>query len=320
MCELCCFAVGSSLSKRVSDDIITAMKPLLRYISPVVCGAIALSYVNTPQSVTENNSSATNSAKSAAFIALEKANTQSGATSFSLISTAHADVIAPMAPPELSDTLTDFRTKEQINEQIYIEGKADPENSLNIPTVPGDLESKVMRMSANYQAQYEIAVPRNGTSIIRFYDLNGYPMEVVSTRLENQGFTAETTASPSELMIRQFQGASTTILQAKLKGINRNFIFTLKPLTLVNQTQSVRTLITSMTVPFYVEGNVYIQPEPVKFDQPNPNAKAINFDKVNQEHLTMDMIEAAAVVMPLSKGEEEKARKVLNEIVKEQRK
>ena len=102
----------------MSDDIITAMKPLLRYISPVVCGAIALSYVHIPQSVTENNSSVTNSAKSAAFIELEKANNKSGATSFSLISSAHADVIAPMAPPELSDTLTDFRTKEQINEQI----------------------------------------------------------------------------------------------------------------------------------------------------------------------------------------------------------
>lgn len=291
--------------------------PLLRYLSPVVCGAVALSYLNIPQTVTFSNSAEVEATTS--LTELQSVTTSTSAHGGLLMSAAHADVVAPMAPPELSDTLTDFRTKEQINEQLYIEGKADPENTMHIPTVPGDLESRVMRMSANYQAQYEIAVPRNGTSIIRFYDLNGYPMEVTSTRLENQGFTAETTASPSELLIRQFQGASTTILQARLKGINRNFLFTLRPLTLVNQTQSVRTLITSMTVPFYVEGNVYIQPEPVKFDQPNPNAKAMNFDKVNQEQLTLDMTEAAAVVMPLTKAEEAKAQKILGEISRETR-
>ena len=122
---------------------------------------------------------------------------------YAMLSTvALADVTAPQAPPELSDTLTDFRTKEQLSEQVYIEGRSDPQNSLNVPTIPGDLEAKVMRLSATYLPQYEVAVPRNGLSILRFYDLNGYPLEIVSTKVENQGFLAEVTASPSELMIR----------------------------------------------------------------------------------------------------------------------
>ena len=220
---------------------------------------------------------------------------------------AHADVVAPQAPPELSDTLTDFRTKEQLSEQVYIEGKSDPQNSLNIPTVPGDLEAKVMRMSATYLPQYEVAVPRHGVSILRFYDLNGYPMEIVSTRLENQGFLVEVTASPSELMIRQFQGAATTLLQVRLKGINKSFIFTLKPLVLVNQQSSVRTLLTAMTVNYYVEGANYIQPQPYKFGQPNPQAQALNFDKVQQGQLERDLVSAAAIVMPLTRAEQDKA-------------
>lgn len=231
------------------------------------------------------------------------------------LSPAYADVIAPQAPPELSDTLIDFRTKEQLSEKVYIEGKVDPQNSLNIPTVPGDLEAKVMRMSATYQAQYEIAVPRHGISIIRFYDLNGYPMDIVSTKLENQGFLAETTASPSELAVRQFQGASTTLMQVRLKGINNNFIFTLKPLTLVNQQSSVRTLITSMTVNYYVEGTNFIQPVPYKFGQPNPEAKTINYDSVNQDKLEQSLLKAAAIAMPLSKAEQEQSKKKLKELL-----
>ena len=41
------------------------------------------------------------------------------------LSPAYADVIAPQAPPELSDTLIDFRTKEQLSEKVYIEGKVE---------------------------------------------------------------------------------------------------------------------------------------------------------------------------------------------------
>lgn len=230
------------------------------------------------------------------------------------LSTAHADVVAPQAPPELSDTLTDFRTKEQLTEQVYIEGKVDPQNSIEVPTVPGDLEARVMRLSAAYQAQYEVAVPRHGVSILRFYDLNGFPLEVVSTRVENQGFLAEVSASPSELVIRQFQGASTTLLQVRLKGINRNFVFTLKPLVLVNQQRSVRTLITAMTVNYYIEGTNYVAPVPYQFGKPNPQAQAINFDQVNQEKLESDLVEAAAVVMPLNDAEKKKAAEVMAKI------
>lgn len=236
-----------------------------------------------------------------------------GAFSF-FISSVHADVIAPQAPPELSDTLIDFRTKEQLSEKVYIEGKIDPQNSLSIPSVPGDVEAKVMRMSATYQAQYEIAVPRHGISIIRFYDLNGYPMDIVSTKLENQGFLAETTAAPSELNVRQFQGASTTLMQVRLKGINKSFIFTLKPLSIVNQQSSVRTLITSMTVNYYVDGTNFIQPIPYKFGMPNPEAKTINYDAVNQDELEQSLLKATAIAIPLNKVEREISKKELKEL------
>lgn len=227
---------------------------------------------------------------------------------YAMLSTvALADVTAPQAPPELSDTLTDFRTKEQLSEQVYIEGRSDPQNSLNVPTIPGDLEAKVMRMSATYLPQYEVAVPRNGLSILRFYDLNGYPLEIVSTKVENQGFLAEVTASPSELMIRQFQGAATTLLLVRLKGIDKNFIFTLKPLVLTNQQSSVRTLLTAMTVNYYVEGTNYVAPEPYQFGQPNPQAQSLNFDSVNQGKLEQDLVSAAAIVMPLSRSEQQQA-------------
>lgn len=234
------------------------------------------------------------------------------------IGSAHADVIAPQAPPELADTLTDFRTKEQLSEKVYIEGKVDPHNSLNVPAVPGDIEARVMRMSANYQAQYEVAVPRNGSSIIRFYDLNGYPMQISSTRVENQGFLAETTAAPSELLVRQLQGAATSLMMVRLKGIDQNFIFTLKPLIMVNQKSPVRTMITTMTVNYYVEGVGFIKPEPYKFSKPNQAASTINFDSVNQRLLEEDMIGAAAMALPLNKTEQEQAKaadKSLNEIL-----
>lgn len=225
-----------------------------------------------------------------------------------------ADVTAPQAPPELSDTLTDYRTKEQLNEKLYIEGKSDSKNSIEIPTVPGDLEARVMRMSAKYIPQYEIAVPRNGISILRFYDLNSVPLEVVSTRVENQGFLAEVTAAPSELMIRRLQGAASTSLLVRLKGIEQNFLFTLKPLILVNQQSSVHTLLTAMTVNYYIEGTSYIAPAPYKFEQPNPQAQSINFEEVQQSKLEQDLVSAAAIVMPLRKKEQEHSRQMQNSL------
>lgn len=225
-----------------------------------------------------------------------------------LVSQVQADVIAPQAPPELSDTLTDFRTKEQLSESTYIEGKVDPQNSLDVPVIPGDKESKVLRMSANYQAQYEIAVPRYGASIVRFYDLRGTPMEIISTRLENQGFLAEVTASPSELLIRQFQGASTTLLQVKLKNIPESLVFVLKPLILVNQQSSVRTLLTSMTVNYFVDGVEYIPPKKQNFALPNPNAKRLDFSNVDKEILEKDLLEAIAIAMPLNETERKAAK------------
>ena len=115
-------------------------------------------------------------------------------------------------------------------------------------------------------------------------------------------------------MIRQFQGASATGLQVRLKGINKNFIFMLKPLVLVNQQSSVRTLITAMTVNYYVEGSNYIEPVPYKFGQPNPQAQALNFDGVDQNKLEADLVKAAAIVLPMTKAEQDQAKAVLFEL------
>lgn len=293
-----------------------------------VIGAMSLEYSVNPTWLEKSDASLANNQHkvssaqdflSAPSLITTALNDAASATFNTIFGVAHADVVAPQAPPELSDTLTDYRTKEQLNEQVYIEGKADPQNSISVPTVPGDLEAKVMRLSATYQSQYEIAVPRHGISILRFYDLNGYPMEVVSTKLENQGFLAEVTASPSELMIRQFQGASTTLLRVRLKGINKNFIFTLKPLVLVNQQSTVRTLITSMTVNYYVEGTGYHDPIPYKFGKPNPDAKALNFSNVDGHQLEGELLAAAALAVPLNKHEEEQAKALRDTYEKELR-
>lgn len=159
-----------------------------------------------------------------------------------------ADVTAPQAPPELSDTLIDFRTKEQLTEQIYIEGKVDEQNSLQVPTVTSDLKAKVMRLSNMYQSQYEVAVPRYGMSVVRFYDLEGLPVEISSLSLDTSGYIAEKTAAPYELILRQFQGAETTLLRVSFKKYRTPALLTLKPMILVNQHQPVRTLITSLTL------------------------------------------------------------------------
>lgn len=164
-----------------------------------------------------------------------------------------ADVTAPQAPPELSDTLIDFRTKEQLTEQIYIEGKVDEQNSLQVPTVTSDLKAKVMRLSNMYQSHYEVSVPRYGMSVVRFYDLEGRPVEIAALSLDTSGYIAEKTAAPYELILRQFQGAETTLLRVRFKKYRTPALLTLKPMILVNQHQPVRTLITSLTLNYNTE-------------------------------------------------------------------
>lgn len=240
----------------------------------------------------------------------------------SLTGTAWADVTAPQAPPELSDTLTDFRTKEQLTEQIYIEGKVDEQNSLQVPTAASDITSKVMRISALYQPQYEIAVPRYGVSVVRFYDEQGNHMEITDLKLDKLGYIAEKTAASYELLLRQFQGAEDNLLQVRFKKYRTPVLLKLRPLVVVNQHQPVRTLITSLTLNYNAEQN---QPSfaPHRFTKPAPavNAQIPNapvakpdFSQVNPQELEQFLVQGAMVVFPLTVSEQVDSQDLMDKL------
>lgn len=234
---------------------------------------------------------------------------------------AMADVTAPQAPPELSDTLTDFRTKEQLTEQIYIEGRVDKQNSLQIPTAASDLKAKVLRMSAMYQTNYEIVVPRYGVSVVRFYDLEGYPMNIESVSLDRPGYIAEKTAASYELILRQFQGAENNLLYVKFKRFNQPAILALRPIVLVNQYQPVRTLITCLTINYNAEKNPMAF-APFRFHEPyvSPAMPPVITEaqrsalKADPKQLEQNLLHSAMVVMPLSIDEQVDAQEIMDKL------
>lgn len=241
---------------------------------------------------------------------------------FSLVAPAFADVTAPQAPPELSDTLTDFRTKEQLTEQIYIEGKVDAQNSLQVPTAASDLNAKVMRLSALYQAQYEIAVPRYGASVVRFYDLEGTPVEILDITLDKSGYIAERTAATYELLLRQFQGAEETLLRVRFKRHRTPAILKLRPMVLVNQQQPVRTLITCLTLNFNAEQR-RDKFEAYKFQQdvvmtnaqiPSMPSTTPDFSKVDQHKLEQALVQGSMVILPLTVSEQVDSQEILDKL------
>lgn len=245
-------------------------------------------------------------------------------TGWMLSQVAMADVTAPQAPPELSDTLTDFRTKEQLTEQIYIEGRVDKQNSLQIPTAASDLKAKVLRMSAMYQTNYEIVVPRYGVSVVRFYDLEGYPMDIESVTLDRPGYIAEKTAVSYELILRQFQGAENNLLRVKFKRFNQPAILVLRPIVLVNQYQPVRTLITCLTINYNAEKNTMAF-APFRFHEPDvtlakPPVKTEaqrRALKADPKQLEQNLLHSAMVVMPLSINEQVDAQEIMDKLSKD---
>lgn len=237
---------------------------------------------------------------------------------------AFAEVVAPQAPPELSDTLIDFRTKEQLTEKLYIEGKVDEQNSLHVPTVASDLKARVMRMSGMYQAHYEIAVPRYGVSVVRFYDLDGKPVDIRSVQLDRKGYIAEKTAAPYELTLRQLQGANTSLLQVKFKKYQALVVLKLRPMVLVNQQQPVRTLITSLTLNFKADNshNVFA-PYKLNNTQTTKDALAqktkskpeiVEYDAPIYAELEQNLLNGALVVLPLFVSEQVDAQEVIDKL------
>ena len=120
-------------------------------------------------------------------------------------------ITLPAPPPELPETLTDFRTKEQVEEDSVVEGKLrndnfDDINAVAAPFVSGDEQLGILRFTMNYQADTKIGVPAYGLTVLRFYSSEGIPLEITDVKLESPGFVADVTASASELVIKQKAG------------------------------------------------------------------------------------------------------------------
>ena len=80
-------------------------------------------------------------------------------------------ITMPAPPPELPDTLTSFRTKEQINENTRIENELVKEEAQEValeenPFVPGDDNSGIVRYASVYTPSMAIGIPEYGLSIV----------------------------------------------------------------------------------------------------------------------------------------------------------
>lgn len=195
---------------------------------------------------------------------------------------AAAVINLPAPPPELSDTLKDFRTQEQLQEQrpaADARPELGEETELAEPPVPGDDSSGVMRLTRDYVPGQVIGVPVYGESILRIFDLQGIPWEITTLRVENQGFSAQTTASPSEILIKQTQGASSSTLAVNLNAYPSTLIFTLKPVVLNSGGVDVTTILNFVRVRSALGTEGYIFPEINKVPSPNPGATPTVFDE-----------------------------------------
>ena len=165
---------------------------------------------------------------------------------------AAAAMTMPEAPPELSEELRSYRTDQQRRtaadapqsgsepvmrtperyapegqrvQQVHADdafeellGRAPVDDRQ--PTVPGDQGSGVQRYRFTYVPRAGIMLPRGGTAVIRFYDLNGQPWRIRAFDFDQQGCHAQLSADPSELIIRHGTGgASSTTLHVTMEDL-----------------------------------------------------------------------------------------------------
>ncbi|MGN1281779.1 MAG: hypothetical protein ACI4UM_07745, partial [Succinivibrio sp.] len=185
-------------------------------------------------------------------------------------------ITMPSPPPELPDTLTKFRTLEQLNEGKRIDRDSSSQiiDSLEVesaPFVPGDDVSGILRIGYVYTPEATVGVPSYGASIIRFYDLEGIPWDISSVRTENQGFSAEVTASPSELLIKQGVGATSSKMVVTLDNHDSPLVFTLSPVRLKREGVMINTIISTVRVKSYTNIQGYVYPQIEKIPKPNPS-------------------------------------------------
>ncbi|WP_031492811.1 DotH/IcmK family type IV secretion protein [Succinivibrio dextrinosolvens] len=205
-------------------------------------------------------------------------------------------ITMPAPPPELSDTLTKFRTKEQINESVSLgNGSSAAVEEVEIesaPFVPGDIDAGIMRIAENYSPLMTIGVPGYGSSIIRFYDLNGIPWDIASVECENQGYLTEITASPSELLIKQNVGATTTKLKVTLSRYSSPLIFNLSPVRLERDGVAVSTVVNTVKIKSATNSYGYVYPSVRPVPQPNPAAGSVKFDSTDLQKIEVTLLDA----------------------------
>ncbi|SFS34129.1 Putative outer membrane core complex of type IVb secretion [Succinivibrio dextrinosolvens] len=205
-------------------------------------------------------------------------------------------ITMPAPPPELSDTLTKFRTKEQINESVNLSnGSSAVVEEIEVesaPFVPGDINAGIMRLSENYSPLMTIGVPAYGSSIVRFYDLNGIPWDIASVECENQGYLTEITASPSELLIKQNVGATTTKLKVSLSRYDYPLVFNLSPVRLERDGVAVSTLVNTVKIKSATNSYGYVYPSIRQVPKPNPDAKMVKFDSTDLQKIEVTLLDA----------------------------
>lgn len=205
---------------------------------------------------------------------------------------------APEAPPDLPDTLKDFRTSEQLHELEELksaDGTHEDIEDLEIqeaPFVPGDDGAGVVRFANVYVPALVAGVPAHGALIMRFFDADGTPWEIDSAECEHQGFIAEITASPSELLVRQDQGAVTTTLKVTMRSLQDPLIFTLRPVRLERGGVAVTSLIETVKLKEHQQGVSYVKPELEQFAVPNPKAKTMHFGELDAQDVEENLLKA----------------------------
>ncbi|MDY6321479.1 MAG: DotH/IcmK family type IV secretion protein [Succinivibrio sp.] len=213
---------------------------------------------------------------------------------------AQAAITAPAAPPELPETLKSFRTQVQLEEQEMLKSQqqdteeADPADVAEAPFVPGDESAGVLRVSDPYMPGQVLGVPDYGMLVVRFFDAGGVPWEIASVKTENPGFTAEVTASPSELMVKQAQGASASGLEVSLAGRSGSLLFVLRPARLENRGIAVTTLLQTVRMDTVQNGKAAVRPEALRFPEPNPQAAAVHFDEQALEGIQKLLLDSVA--------------------------
>lgn len=207
----------------------------------------------------------------------------------------NAAIVMPEPPPELSDTLLDYRTKVQLNDTKAqgSDGLVYNLNTNEVKIVSGDLESGIKRFYTNYNPGSGIILPQFGSAVLRFFDINERPWDIQSFNFQNQGFEAQVSALASELVITQTSGASASQLKVQLEGLITPLVFKVQATRLVNESNNlVRTTLNSIKLNYYKDLKDYVKPKIHTFSVPNPLAQKIDYSEVNQDKLLENLIKA----------------------------